>query len=99
MNLQFMQLELIWPAGLPANQLRSWLLDQLAQHGEPLRWALIEVESFAGEPSASEETSADKSAADKPAADKSAAEKPVAEKRTLKLEAVMIRTESGRAGD
>ncbi len=94
MNLQFMQLELIWPAGLPANQLRSWLLDQLAQHGEPLRWALIEVESFAGEPSASEETSADK-----PAADKSAAEKPVAEKRTLKLEAVMIRTESGRAGD
>ncbi len=89
-----MQLELIWPAGLPANQLRSWLLDQLAQHGEPLRWALIEVESFAGEPSASEETSADKSAADKPAADKS-----VAEKRTLKLEAVMIRTESGRAGD
>ncbi|MFL0777904.1 MAG: hypothetical protein AB8A46_06805 [Prochlorococcus sp.] len=94
MNLQFMQLELIWPAGLPANQLRSWLLDQLAQHGEPLRWALIEVESFAGEPSASEETSADKSAADKPAADKS-----VAEKRTLKLEAVMIRTESGRAGD
>ena len=94
MNLQFMQLELIWPAGLPANQLRSWLLDQLAQHGEPLRWALIEVESFAGEPSASEETSADK-----PAADKSAAEKPVAEKRTLKLEAVMIKTESGRAGD
>jgi hypothetical protein len=89
MNLQFMQLELIWPAGLPANQLRSWLLDQLAQHGEPLRWALIEVESFAGEPSASEETSADKPAADKPAA----------EKRTLKLEAVMIRTESGRAGD
>ena len=94
MNLQFMQLELIWPAGLPANQLRSWLLDQLAQHGEPLRWALIEVESFAGEPSASEDTSADKPAADKPAADKS-----VAEKRTLKLEAVMIRTESGRAGD
>ncbi|MDP6192889.1 MAG: hypothetical protein QGH53_00805 [Prochlorococcaceae cyanobacterium ETNP18_MAG_1] len=95
MNLQFMQLELIWPAGLPANQLRSWLLDQLAQHGEPLRWALIEVESFAGEqPSASEETSADRSAADKSAADKS-----VAEKRTLKLEAVMIRTESGRAGD
>ena len=87
--MQFMQLELIWPAGLPANQLRSWLLDQLAQHGEPLRWALIEVESFAGEPSASEETSADKSAADK----------PVAERRTLKLEAVMIRTESGRAGD
>ena len=84
MNLQFMQLELIWPAGLPANQLRSWLLDQLAQHGEPLRWALIEVESFAGQPSASEDTSADKS---------------VAEKRTLKLEAVMIRTESGRAGD
>jgi hypothetical protein len=89
MNLQFMQLELIWPAGLPANQLRSWLLDQLAQHGEPLRWALIEVESFAGEPSASEDTSADKSVADK----------SVAEKRTLKLEAVMIRTESGRAGD
>jgi len=88
-NLQFMQLELIWPADLSANQLRSWLLDQLAQHGEPLRWALIEVESFAGEPSASEDTSADK-----PAADKS-----VAEKRTLKLEAVMIRTESGRAGD
>lgn len=89
MNLQFMQLELIWPAGLPANQLRSWLLDQLAQHGEPLRWALIEVESFAGEPSPSEDTSVDK-----PAVDKS-----VAEKRMLKLEAVMIRTESGRAGD
>ena len=89
MNLQFMQLELIWPAGLPANQLRSWLLDQLAQHGEPLRWALIEVESFSGEPSPSEDTSVDK-----PAVDKS-----VAEKRMLKLEAVMIRKKSGRVGD
>ena len=89
-----MQLELIWPAGLPANQLRSWLLDQLAEHGEPLRWALIEVESFAGEPSTSEETSADQ-----PAADKSVADKLVAEQRMLKLEAVMIRMKSGRAGD
>jgi len=44
LSLRVMQLELIWPADLPANQLRTWLREQLAQHGVPLRWAITAVE-------------------------------------------------------
>ncbi|KGG28389.1 hypothetical protein EV13_1631 [Prochlorococcus sp. MIT 0702] len=39
-----MQLELVWSAQLPLHQLRPWLREQLAVHGEPLRWAITAVE-------------------------------------------------------
>ena len=45
LNLCVMQLELVWSAQLPLHQLRPWLREQLAVHGEPLRWAITAVES------------------------------------------------------
>ena len=45
LNVRVMQLELAWSAQLPLDQLRPWLREQLAVHGEPLRWAITAVES------------------------------------------------------
>ena len=40
-----MELELVKPLSLSTINLRSWILDELSQHGEPLRWAITESNS------------------------------------------------------
>ena len=43
MRLTSLQRQFLWPADLPLVELRSWILQQLAQEGELLRWALTAV--------------------------------------------------------
>jgi hypothetical protein len=40
-----MQLVLPWPDHIPCSALRGWIRQQLARHGEPLRWSITAVES------------------------------------------------------
>jgi len=43
-KLMFRRMSLISPELLPANGLRSWVLDQLRREGEPLRWAITSID-------------------------------------------------------
>lgn len=43
-SLNIIKLQLNYPAELPIEKMRSWLLSQLRLHGEPLRWAITSVE-------------------------------------------------------
>ena len=45
LGLQSMQLVLPWPDHIPCSALRGWIRQQLARHGEPLRWSITAVES------------------------------------------------------
>ena len=44
MKLKMLQLELRWPDELPLFELRKWLLGQIRDHGEPLRWSIATLE-------------------------------------------------------
>ncbi len=44
MKLKVLQLDLKWKSDLPLERLRPWLLDQLKEYGEPLRWAIVQIE-------------------------------------------------------
>ena len=39
-RLKLIELDLQWPDDLPIGHLRSWLIAQLSEFGEPLRWAV-----------------------------------------------------------
>ena len=44
MKLTFRRLSLISPESCAINDLRPWVLKQLQQEGEPLRWAITSIQ-------------------------------------------------------
>ena len=43
MNLQFIELDLDWPFELSLFDLKNYILSNLLEYGEPLRWAITSV--------------------------------------------------------
>ena len=43
MNIEFIELQLDWPAELSVYDLRTYILSKLVEYGEPLRWAITSV--------------------------------------------------------
>ena len=43
MNLEFIELELDWPTELSVFDLKNYILSNLLEYGEPLRWAITSV--------------------------------------------------------
>ena len=43
MNLEFVELDLNWPDELSLLNLKNYILSELMQYGEPLRWAITSV--------------------------------------------------------
>ncbi len=43
MNLEFRELDLDWPFEISIFDLRSYVLTELMNYGEPLRWAITSV--------------------------------------------------------
>ena len=43
MNLEFIELELVWPSELSVFDLRKYILSKLMNYGEPLRWAITSL--------------------------------------------------------
>ena len=43
MNLEFIELDLDWPAEVSVFDLKSYILSKLIEYGEPLRWAITSV--------------------------------------------------------
>ena len=44
LRLQFLQLKIDWPSDVPLQGLRRFVRESLGEHGEPLRWAITNVE-------------------------------------------------------
>ncbi len=44
MNLDILQMEILWPKEIDVSNLRQWLLKELMKYGEPLRWAITSIE-------------------------------------------------------
>ena len=45
MKLEFIELDLDWPSELKVFDLKNYILSQLIEYGEPLRWAITSVTS------------------------------------------------------
>ena len=43
MNLEFIELDLVWPPELVIFDLKDYILSELKKYGEPLRWAITSV--------------------------------------------------------
>ena len=43
MNLEFIELDLDWPSELSVLDLKNYILSNLMEYGEPLRWAITSV--------------------------------------------------------
>ena len=43
MNLEFIELDLVWPPKLGIFELKDYILSELKKYGEPLRWAITSV--------------------------------------------------------
>ena len=43
MNLEFIELDLVWPSKLGIFELKDYILSELKKYGEPLRWAITSV--------------------------------------------------------
>ena len=43
MNLEFIELDIVWPAKLEIFNLKDYILSELKKYGEPLRWAITSV--------------------------------------------------------
>ena len=43
MNLEFIELDLVWPSKLGIFDLKDYILSELKKYGEPLRWAITAV--------------------------------------------------------
>ena len=43
MNLEFIELDLVWPSKLGIFDLKDYILYELKKYGEPLRWAITSV--------------------------------------------------------
>jgi len=48
-NLEFIELELDWPSELSVFDLRYYILSNLRNYGEPLRWAITSLTPYPGE--------------------------------------------------
>ena len=48
MNLEFVELELDWPAELSVFDLRNYILSKLINYGIPLRWAITSLTTNGG---------------------------------------------------
>ena len=48
MNLEFIELELDWPSEVSVFDLRNYILSNLINHGEPLRWAITSLTTYSG---------------------------------------------------
>ena len=46
MNLEFIELDLDWPSELSVINLRKYILSNLIEYGEPLRWAITSVTNY-----------------------------------------------------
>ena len=46
MNLEFVELELDWPSELSVFNLKNYILSELIEYGEPLRWAITSVTAY-----------------------------------------------------
>ena len=49
MNLEFKELDLDWPSELSVFDLRKYILSNLIEYGEPLRWAITSVSNHSDE--------------------------------------------------
>ena len=45
MNLEFVELDLDWPYEVSLLNLKNYILSELKEYGEPLRWAITSVTS------------------------------------------------------
>ena len=45
MNLEFIELKLDWPSDVSIFDLKNYILSNLMNYGEPLRWAITSVTS------------------------------------------------------
>tara|TARA_Y100001968_G_scaffold214191_1_gene197071 strand:+ start:281 stop:508 length:228 start_codon:yes stop_codon:yes gene_type:complete len=45
-NIEFIELELDWPYGLSLYDLKEYILSNLINHGEPLRWAITSLTTY-----------------------------------------------------
>ena len=45
MRIKLVLLDLKFPRNLTPFDLRTWIISQLNQHGEPLRWAITSIQS------------------------------------------------------
>ena len=43
MNLEFIEIDLDWPCELSVFDLKNYILSNLIEYGEPLRWAITSV--------------------------------------------------------
>ena len=43
MNLEFLELDFDWPPELSVFNLKNYILSELIEYGEPLRWAITSV--------------------------------------------------------
>ena len=48
MNLKFIELEFDWPPEISVFDLRNYILSNLLNYGEPLRWAITSLTTFSG---------------------------------------------------
>ena len=48
MNIEFIELELEWPAELSVYDLKNYILSKLINFGEPLRWAITSLTAHSG---------------------------------------------------
>jgi len=47
-NLEFIELELVWPSELTVFDLKNYIICELLKYGEPLRWAITSLTSHSG---------------------------------------------------
>ena len=48
MNIEFIELELDWPCEISVFDLRRYILSNLINYGEPLRWAITSLSNYSG---------------------------------------------------
>ena len=48
MNLEFIELELDWPSEVSVFDLKNYILSNLINHGDPLRWAITSLTTYSG---------------------------------------------------
>mgnify|MGYP001222223208 CR=1 FL=1 len=46
MNIEFIELDLDWPAEVNIFQLKNYILSKLMEYGDPLRWAISSVTTY-----------------------------------------------------
>ena len=48
MDIEFIELELDWPAEISVYELKDHILSKLIKYGEPLRWAITSLTNYSG---------------------------------------------------